>query len=57
MVSADHTSSASGWLARARSGARTLLDACADLIVSPCCLVCRRRCRRIICCARPAGAK
>ncbi len=41
MVSADRTPSASGRLARARSGARTLLAACADLIVPPCCLVCR----------------
>jgi hypothetical protein len=41
MVSADRTPSASGRLARARSGARSLLAACADLIVPPCCLVCR----------------
>jgi ComF family protein len=41
MVSADRGSATSGFAARTRSGVRTLLAACADLIVPPCCLVCR----------------
>ena len=41
MVSTDGTSAAAGPVARTRSGMRTLLAAVADLIVPPCCLVCR----------------
>ena len=41
MVRTDDVSATSGRIAAARSGARALLAAVADLIVPPCCLVCR----------------
>jgi ComF family protein len=41
MASSDGIPAAAGPIVRKRSGVRTLLAACADLIVPPCCLVCR----------------
>ena len=41
MVDTDHRRAASGLIARTHSGMRSVLAACADLIVPPCCLVCR----------------